>query len=216
MENIEKKLQNIWETYQNVDIELINRKYAYCIDTIEKKTVLFIGLNPSFNKNAKKEISLYSNKNSVKLHPYFKKIASLELENSAHLDLLYFRETKAKKIHELLKTELGIHFIWEQLQLTKGIIEELKPNILVVANTTARLFLGKEKNEIKNEKIWLNYDFKFDEEIGTDRIITDGKLKNTPVFFTSMLSGQRAMDNGSFERLKWHINFVLEKINKNN
>jgi len=37
-------------------------------------------------------------------------------------------------------------------------------------------------------------------------------LKNVPIFFTSMLTGQRALDNGSFERLIWHINFVLGKI----
>jgi uncharacterized protein YecE (DUF72 family) len=28
-----------------------------------------------------------------------------------------------------------------------------------------------------------------------------------------MLSGQRALDLGSFERLKWHIKFVLKQLN---
>jgi hypothetical protein len=26
-----------------------------------------------------------------------------------------------------------------------------------------------------------------------------------------MLTGQHALDNGSYERLKWHIKFVLDK-----
>lgn len=96
--------------------------------------------------------------------------------------------------------------------MSKEIIEEAKPQIIVVANTTARLFFGKDKNIEKDVNIWLNYDFEFDNLIGTHRIKTEGNLFNTPVFFTSMLSGQRAMDNGSFERLQWHINFVLNKL----
>ncbi|MEY3784343.1 MAG: hypothetical protein RLZZ230_665 [Candidatus Parcubacteria bacterium] len=32
-----------------------------------------------------------------------------------------------------------------------------------------------------------------------------GMEKKVPVFFTSMLSGQRALDRWSYERLVWHI-----------
>jgi hypothetical protein len=32
-----------------------------------------------------------------------------------------------------------------------------------------------------------------------------GMEKEVPVFFTSMLSGQRALDRRSYERLVWHI-----------
>ncbi len=73
-------------------------------------------------------------------------------------------------------------------------------------------FCRKNKDTDKNINIWLDYEFMFDDEIGTYRIKTKGNLFDTPVFFTSMLSGQRAMDNGSFERLQWHINFVLNKL----
>lgn len=212
--NIDKKLEQIWSKYKSVDNELYERKFAYCIDPIKESSVIFIGLNPSFNQGAKKEILKYSNETATKLHPYFKKIKSIGVENISHLDLLYFRETSAKKIDDLLKTELGIGFIWEQLQLSKEILVNAKPQIIVVANTTARLFFGKEKNVEKNTNNWLNYDFEFDNVLGTHRIKTEGQLFDIPVFFTSMLSGQRAMDNGSFERLQWHINFVIEKLKK--
>lgn len=211
--NIKERLLQIWDKYQNVDNKLYERGFAFCIDPIKDNSVLFIGLNPSFNnKGAENENLEYSNINTSKPHPYFKKIQSIGVENISHHDLLYFRETSAKKIDNLLKNETGVGFIWEQLLLSKEIIEEAKPLIIVVANTTARLFLGKEKNIKKNINIWLDYDFEFDNELGTHRIITKGKLFDTPVFFTSMLSGQRAMDNGSFERLQWHINFVLSKL----
>lgn len=58
--------------------------------------------------------------------------------------------------------------------------------------------------------------FLFDDKIGTHRITGNKEfetvLKGTPVFFTSMLTGQRALDNGSFERLGWHINKVKKKF----
>ena len=48
----------------------------------------------------------------------------------------------------------------------------------------------------------------FDDTIGTYRIINNPDFKDTIVFFSGMLTGQRALDNGSFERLKWHLNKV--------
>ena len=52
------------------------------------------------------------------------------------------------------------------------------------------------------------FDFCFDEEIGTYRIVNNSSLEGTPVFFSSMLTRQRALDLGSLERLEWHIRFV--------
>ncbi len=80
------------------------------------------------------------------------------------------------------------------------------PKIIVVDNTLARTFLGKDK--VGEVDIWLDYEFKFDEEIGTYL------WNNIPVFFTSMLTGQRALDNGSFERLKWQVKRALKIINE--
>lgn len=210
--NIEERLEQIWNKYKDVDNELYERGFAFCIDPINDNSVLFIGLNPSFNNGAENGNLKYSNNNASNLHPYFKKIKSIGIENISHHDLLYLRETNAKKIDELLKNETGVGFIWEQLMLSKEIIEEAKPKIIIAANTTARLFFGKDKNTDKNINVWLDYEFAFDNEIGTHRIKTKGNLFDMPVFFTSMLSGQRAMDNGSFERLQWHINFVLNKL----
>jgi len=62
--------------------------------------------------------------------------------------------------------------------------------------------------KIANKKYsdFIGYDFIWDEELGTYT------YKNNPFFFTSMLTGQRALDNGSFKRLIWHINFVKNKV----
>lgn len=55
------------------------------------------------------------------------------------------------------------------------------------------------------------WNFEFCTELGTHKIIRHKTLNGTPVFFTSMLSGQRALDNGSKERLIWHIGKILNQ-----
>jgi hypothetical protein len=103
------------------------------------------------------------------------------------------------KIESILKAQNGPEFLFWQLQLSDKLIKYANPKIIVVCNALARLFLGKEKDLEKNDKIWLGYDFEFSENIGTYY------WNKTPVFFTGMLSGQGQMDKGSLERLKWHI-----------
>lgn len=61
-------------------------------------------------------------------------------------------------------------------------------------------FFEKDNNRKKNST--------FDPSIGTYRIEIDGF--KTPIIFSGMLSGQRALDLGSLERLKWQIKFIIE------
>ena len=50
----------------------------------------------------------------------------------------------------------------------------------------------------------------FNKETGTfDLLLNHNKLK-AKVFFSGMLSGQRALDLGSYDRLKWHMKAVNE------
>ena len=130
-----------------------------------------------------------------------------------HFDLLYFRETNQKYINKLLNKPNGVDFVFKQLEISKKVIYDANPKILIISNTMARHFMGFEKNQENTLGVWMGFDFEFDQKLGTYRIVNDLKLNNTPVFFTSMLSGQRALDNGSFERLIWHLNFVLNLLN---
>ena len=38
--------------------------------------------------------------------------------------------------------------------------------------------------------------------------------KRVPVFYSGMLSGAHAIDNGSYDRLIWHIKYVLNMQNE--
>lgn len=189
------------------------------IGSIPKNSLLFIGLNPSYTEEDP-DTSVkyyYLTQTGNKYQKYFKKFEELSKNLNlvwGHIDLLLVRETKQKNIDGLFKEKNGVPFIWEQLQISNAILKEVNPKIIVVCNTKARQLLGKDRNK-KNNKgreklVSLGYNFMFDKKIGTHRITNeDSPLKGTPVFFTSMLTGQRALDNGSFERLEWHIKFVL-------
>ena len=117
----------------------------------------------------------------------------------SHLDLVYIRETNQKAVENIFSNANGKEFIHAQLNLSQKIIEKAKPKIIVVSNSLARRLLG------------VNFKFIFDEKIGTHKIVENSKLENTPIFFTSMLTGQRALDTGSYERLVWHIKRVLKR-----
>ncbi len=212
-ENHKEELDKLWGDIKYRNISVVERGYD-CVKTIVQESLLFIGINPSFDEARDSKVSFfYPSKNG---HPFFKKLHEVadktELE-VAHLDLLFHRETEQKQIVNILGETNGLEFIWQQLQVSKNILELSKPKIIVVCNTRARQFLGFDKD--KNQNVWLGYDFDFDEDLGTHKIIsTDSQLNGKPVFFSSMLSGQRALDKGSLERLHWHIKFVLKKMNE--
>lgn len=182
---------------------------------------LLVGCNPSFIDGtiiSNKEIEFYDIQKNDKNKdiPYFTKIKDVvskcDYPAWSHLDMLFLRETN-QKIVEIL-TYSDINFIQEQLDITFDIIEKASPRLIVVANALASEFFGKKKNKhAKLDSIWkgysLDFDNDFDNEISTYKINIGGKM--TPVIFTGMLSGQRALDLGSYERLIWQIKMILEK-----
>jgi hypothetical protein len=187
-----------------------NFNYAFPKNIIPN-ALLFVGLNPSADSNNDKsgKFEVYELKPNGNKHQYFKKFADVsEYCNYpwTHIDLLFFKETNQREVNNLLSKPNGVGYIWDQLQIAKKLIEMSNPKIIVVNNTLARTFLGKDK--VGEVDIWLDYEFQFDEEIGTNL------WNNIPVFFTSMLTGQRALDNGSYERLKWQVKRALKIISE--
>jgi len=117
------------------------------------------------------------------------------------LDIFYLRETSQNSVKDLLKRETSRDFLNKQWVLTKSILDALlqgsEKRIVVVSNAFARDIIMSNVNGLSE-----GYPLEFDEKIGTYT------YKNTIFFFTSMLTGQRALDKGSFERLIWQINFI--------
>ena len=204
------QLQNLWNAPAYCKLPFVERGFAAPKELVHD-AILFVGLNPSYTKEARPENVFYKlNQQSNGYQAYFKKFEEVSQRVGipwTHLDMLYIRETKQSNIKELLNQKHVPEFFHGQIQITKSAMGATKPRCIIVANTMARHLLGKDK--VGNKGVWADYDFEFNEKIGTYRITTDNSgLQNTPVFFTSMLSGQRALDKGSYERLIWHIKQV--------
>lgn len=81
--------------------------------------------------------------------------------------------------------------------------------MIIVSNTLASEFFRKRKKTKHSQldKIWKK-ETTFNSEIGTYEI----KLNNrfVPIVISGMLSGQRSINVGDFERLKWQAKMILQ------
>jgi len=221
-----KAIIELWRRYDHLK-ELNGpgceyRKSPLAPETIKKNVLLFVGINPSFTEgntipDHKKAIDFYIlDTQSDKQIPYFKKFKEFADHCGTdwyHLDLLFIRETNQKVIEDLTYVRPdGVDFIGKQLDISFSILKELEPKAIVVANAFASEFFGKMKSKHGVfDKIWQGYSFDFekdfDTELGTYTILLNGK--KVPIFFSGMLSGQRALDLGSLERLMWGVKRII-------
>ena len=214
---VENKINQIWS---ETPAEVTTHMPPLTIAKIPDAQIIFIGLNPSLSPEDRSKLLKRSNK-SLEFYAldgdedrrYFKKFPKISRQTQlswTHFDLLFIRETKQSKVKQLLKTQAGRQFLYRQLMVSKLVLNQLiekdKPKIFVVNNTLAREFLGKDRpiNYADNQEYWLNYKFDWDEKLGTYT------YKESPFFFSSMLTGQRALDRDSFERLIWRILDMLK------
>lgn len=219
-EKLIKEYTDLFNRYQNLPgfENVMKRGFLFHFDEMEQTDILFIGINPSFDGKSDSINSFYSKDQNLIELPYFKAFYSIEeklgehykLKNLkwTHLDLLVFRETNQKSINKLFHKQ-GFEFLLTQLEIAKKRIEILNPKVVVVSNALARTFLGKDKDGEK--LVWLGLPFVFDKNLGFDKIDNSEININSAFFFSSMLSGQRALDKGSEERLVWQIAQVLKK-----
>ena len=197
-------------------------------DTLKKNCPLFIGMNPSFSmRNFKKTVpnfteneisdsykwngknernlSVDHGKESKDKLNFFKKFADIAneagFEKWEHIDLFQYRmtsQTEFKKIIFEDKKETTLNqFGKEQLKLAWHLIEYIAPSFILIANAKASdIFLDYFESELEFSEVkCLHY-----------MRINSNK---TPVFFSSMLSGQRALDRYSVDRLTWHIKTII-------
>lgn len=219
-----ERIKAIWEDQEFIEDEVLKeliKRGVVLQNEISTNSILFVGINPSFN--SKKGLAnndfnsandgFYSNTDGhIDQNPYFKKF--IDISNKVeldwvHTDLLFFRETNQKFVNLLLKNAIGKKFIQTQLEVSKQIIIQSKPKVIIVSNSLARDLMGTEKEH------YMGFEIAFDSEMGTHKINNVEELRNVPIFFTSMLTGQRALDNGSYARLVWHIQYALNYLKKN-
>lgn len=191
-------------------------------------SILFIGFNPSFSdENHERIQNLFANCSAryiksihqydphkipipeiIKIQSkaresidYFKKMREVADYVSLlweHVDLFSYRETtQAKPKGEFWHGKDFNAYYSDQMKLSLALVFELRPKLIMVTNAGASTILrGYLKDRLR-----------FESKLGTYTVAL--KSKRVPIFFSSMLSGQRALDKGSFERLKWHAQHAL-------
>lgn len=226
------KYQKIWDKFSTSNINkptkvedsnLLDRGFEFQFDEdITNPDILFVGVNPSYDADYPQEKGTYTKPDNVPgyFRPFYKIEKDLkDIYNRditwTHIDLLAIREPQQAYVeNNLNKKRQGQEFIIEQLAVTKEIIEHFNPKVIVVPNLLARELLSRNKKTLAEGRIvgeWMDCEFEFDNELGTDKVTDAGSLNGTSVFFTGMMTGQRALDRGSFQRLVWHIDTVLGK-----
>lgn len=217
---VEDKINKLWCEFSNEEFCQFSPN---SIAEVPNNGLIFIGINPSMPDNLRSELNkkndincefyklTYDEKTEYKYFKKFYDVAKKTGMNWGHIDLLYNRETNQKQVERLLKTDRGKDFIYKQCMITKtvldNLIDEKHPRVFVVTNAFARELLGRyrKENEPTQPEHWIGYDFVWNDDFGTYF------YRNNAFFFSSMLSGQRALDKGSYERLIWQINLVNQR-----
>jgi hypothetical protein len=214
MDSVNQKIIKLWKDHR------LHNRAPLLYPELKKDSLLFVGLNPSFSEqglkrmlkeelgfsvisenldsffdfenfdDSKIEIFQQINKISKEKYAYFKKFREISSKTHLdweHIDLFYVRETNQKAIER----EINSSFYQNQINITLELIEFLNPKMIVIENAFA--------SKILKEKLNLTWN---------DKIGTYSSQKKVPVFLSGMLTGQRALDIGSFDRLVWHLKLV--------
>lgn len=226
-DKLNQNLLNLWENYYQ---DNSNTLMPLFYGPLKQKALLFVGLNPSFSEQGfvrlfqdtefagldPTEFFAWKNRKSFDLdkairieklardkYRYFnpiKEIAEYVGLDWEHIDLFFERITNQNQLNEeifedgrrLVLTE----YAKAQLKLSLKLIEDIEPEIIVVINAGAsRILRDKWEGRLL-----------LDDKIGT--YLVQLNERRVLVFFSSMITGQRALDRGSFERLKWHVRMV--------
>lgn len=193
---------NQWDKYAQRGYDII--------DKVQKDGLLLVGINPSFDEGFVGPCAsvVRDSENEGYQHPYFTKPKKLNEEISisrfSHVDMLSVRSRHQYVVQAIVNDPDSQEFVEEQLGLFRKIVNGASPRAIVVINALA-------SNLIRTGRALGTLDY--DDVLGVAMYkIGD---KRVPVFYSGMLSGAHAVDNGSFDRLIWHIKYVLNMQSEN-
>jgi len=229
-ETINSKIVALWNKYFKDDKEVYAPLFY---DQFKKGGLLFVGMNPSFSARGFKSILKDTEYKDLDPASFFKwsNISAnpvliddcIKIENYAyanyslyfgrpveiakkvgldwqHIDLFLYKETSQSSFTNRIMDGTKLNqFALDQLALFEEGLIQIEPQCVIITNAFGSELL---RNYLKNHLVW-------DEDKGF-HWLTKGK-KKIPIFFSSMLSGQRSLDRWSYERLVWHIQQAVER-----
>lgn len=228
-EVINQQIVSLWNKYYKDNQEAYAPLFY---DIFSGNSILFVGMNPSFSIKGFTSMFKGSQFETIKPTEFLKwtNISShtdlidqcvamdkhaytnyslyfgkpIEIAKAVnlpwdHIDLFLYRETSQTNfMKRIIENGKLNQFALDQLALFKTTLLAVNPKCVVVSNAFG--------SEIVRE--YLKTDLQWDEEKGF-HWFTNGDIK-VPMFFTSMLSGQRSLDRWSYERLVWHIKQAIK------
>lgn len=221
------RLRSVWRRHrQGSDVESNTALWPLQYPKLRTGRMLFVGLNPSLEEenvsvlrlNQTSELSNAEGaaqvvrieeqalgRTTAASYPYYGLFDLFCDEANAweHIDVFAVRE----KSQERLKSASGIKgdpglwtpFVREQIEICLELLCDLKPTVIVVVNAFA--------SGILKRSLTGSHGLQFDEARGHHVCNILGK--QTPVFFSGMLTGSRALDTHSRKRLVWHVRRAL-------
>ncbi|MGN6367247.1 MAG: hypothetical protein ACTHN5_03205 [Phycisphaerae bacterium] len=150
------------------------------------------------------------------LHPYFKEFSKFSPDGTwNHLDILAVRCTNQSTVRHALQLEpekpAANEFVREQLDVFQSLLSEIAPAAVVVVNALASSLFIRQFGITAGPSA--SNGGPLDEEAGHNWGTFGGR--RVPLFFSGMLTGQRALDGHSRERLIWHVRRALSRISTN-
>ena len=235
IDDINEDLIELWGSRFQTDLNLCDPKQYRLYSPMQYKlpkpgSLVFVGMNPSFSETGYKTILKGTKHNDLNFHRFydwpksdtFDINISHEIEESSlktykffqqhrllsknlnteweHLDLFAFRETNQENFKKLIlknpaRYELN-DFGMSQFSLFYEILCMSKPSAIIVANAFASYIYQEQRKLI------------FNDSLGFHQENLCGGMQ-TPIFFSGMLTGGRALDTFSRERLFWQIKKVI-------
>jgi hypothetical protein len=221
--SVDLEILRIWEgCFKSDDDVLMPLFYP----SLKQGGLLFVGLNPSFSAAGMRRLLV--NTSYATLNPgqffHWRNRANFDVKTAKaieviakrryayyakfgdfahyvgmdweHVDLFFYRETSASRLRDLIfEGNTLTQFGRDQIDISKRIVAAVRPKAVVVANALASRLAENEYNAAFDEKHghhWLQVN---------DEVI--------PAFLAGMFTGQRAMDNYSYQRLRWQVRKVL-------
>lgn len=263
IERLNKLILNVWSRdwdNDNIDREKQEPLPAFYRVPTNDIEILFIGMNPSLNKNDYRNLIAKELKINPSLKPSLKEVYEMGFskfitrdrglkysinsllseiklaedtiakhhnytnkpkdiadylkidftKNMYLTDLFFIRKTNQSDFLKqyIYKNQKNLDegltvFATRQLKMLTLLIRSIEPKIILISNARASEIFHKFVIPVFTPN-----DIRFSEKIGT--YIMKINDKSVPIFYSSMLSGQRALDLQSFERLKWHMKMIKD------
>lgn len=223
--NYHSRIQDLWSKVEGTGSaalkSIVKDRALFAQDFLYKGAIAFLGIGASWGSGKQDTVNLvdkvhYETERGRKKFEYYKPMEKMAKDTGfigendegcfSNIDLTMLRETSQTAILPFYKADLP--FMREQFLIALDMLQDAKPRVIVASNALVRKIIKQEK-ELKTFQTEMVTDFNSD--IGTEMIRKPEALEGIPIFFSSMLSGPGVLDNGSKDRLVWHINFVLKK-----